>query len=263
MPETFIRVFVFVFGTCIGSFLNVCIYRLPTGISVITPPSRCPWCDQRIRFYDNIPIISYLLLRGRCRHCAASFSPRYLLVELLTGLTALAVYFKSGLTPHSAVLFVFLAALIVIIFIDIDHRIIPDIITLPGIILFFIAAVTTGELSWQASLIGIVTGGGSLYLVALIYKLLTKTDGMGGGDIKLIAMIGAWCGWQGVFFTIMMSSLVGTVVGFILMAVQRKNMKLAVPFGPFLSLGAIAYIFFGPDLIYWYFDMLTSFQIAP
>ncbi len=256
MPEYIINFAIFVFGTCIGSFLNVCIYRLPLSKSIVFPPSRCTQCERRLQTYDNIPILSYLILRGRCRYCATPVSVRYPVVEILTGLMALAAYYKAGLTPAGIILFVFLAALLVIIFIDIDHQIIPDVITLPGIILFFLAAVITHQLTWLESLGGIVAGGGSLYGVALFYKLLTKTDGMGGGDIKLLAMIGAWCGWQGVLITILLSSLTGTLVGMILMVVQQKNLKLAIPFGPFIALGTITYIFFGTEIIYWYFKIL-------
>ncbi|MDY6905652.1 MAG: A24 family peptidase [Thermodesulfobacteriota bacterium] len=256
LPITLVKLFIFVFGASIGSFLNVCIYRLPAGKSIVTPPSACPKCDYQIRFYDNVPVISYLLLRGQCRNCSAHIPIRYPMVEILTGLAALAAYLKAGLTPEGGVLFVFIAALIVVIFIDIDHQIIPDVITLPGIVLCFLAAVFILDLGVVGALIGLLAGGGSLLLVASTYKALTGVDGMGGGDIKLLAMIGALTGWQGVFFTILTGSAAGTLVGGILMAFQKKNMKFAVPFGPFLSLGAILYLFFGEEIFYWYLRTL-------
>ncbi len=253
-PE--LGIFIFIAGLCIGSFLNVCIYRIPASQSIVTPPSSCPKCGYRIRYYDNIPVLSYLFLRGKCRKCGVSISPRYPLVELMTGLFALGVYFRFGLSPAALVCFIFIATLIVISFIDIDHRIIPDIISLPGIPVFFIASFALPSVTWKDALLGILIGGGSLYIVAWTYMAVTKREGMGGGDIKLLAMMGGLIGWQGVLFTIFVSSAVGTLAGLILMAATRKNMKLAVPFGPFLALGAVTHIFFGQRLIYWYFSLM-------
>jgi len=251
-----LHLYAFLFGLCIGSFLNVCIYRIPADLSIVRPASACPACGTTIRWYDNIPVISYLLLRGRCRTCKNSISARYPMVELLCGLFALAVVLRFGWHLQSLIYFLFIAALLVITFIDIDHRIIPDVISLPGIPIGFAASFLLPQVTWQASLLGIVIGGGSLYAVAWSYRLLTGKDGMGGGDIKLLAMIGAFIGWQGVLFTIMASSFAGTIVGLIVMIKQRKGMKLAVPFGPFLAIGAILYIFWGPQLIHWYLGIV-------
>lgn len=250
-----VPVFVFLFGLCIGSFLNVCIYRIPISKSIVHPPSACPQCGYQIQFYDNIPVFSYLLLGGRCRQCRASISIRYPLIEILSGLAALSVYFKFGLTAQAPVYYLFIAVLLVITLIDIDHRIIPNVISLPGIPVFFAASFATPAVTYIDSLLGILAGGGSLFLVAWGYNLITKKEGMGGGDIKLLAMIGALLGWKGVFFTIFVSSAVGTLVGLGVMIYTRSNMKLAVPFGPFLSIGAVSYIFFGPALIYWYLNL--------
>ena len=247
----------FVFGACIGSFLNVCIYRLPESKSIVYPGSACPVCGYRLRSYDNIPILSYVLLRGKCRCCKTVIPVRYLIVELLGGLFAAAVYLKYHISPEALVYFTFIAALLVITFIDLDHRIIPDVVSLPGIAVFFMAAVFILSVPARESLMGILAGGGSLYLVALCYKLLTRKEGMGGGDIKLLAMIGALLGWQGVAFTIFVSSAAGTLVGLAVMVATRKNMKLAVPFGPFLAIGAITFIFFGPQMIHWYFNLMA------
>ena len=244
-----------IFGLCIGSFLNVCIYRIPAQKSIVSPGSACPGCGTAIRFYDNIPLVSYLSLGGKCRQCQSPISFRYPLIEMLTGAFSVGLFLKFGLSIQTIVYFVFICVLIVITFIDIDHRIIPDRITLPGIFVFFSAAFAIPSLSWIDSLLGIVIGGGSLFLVAVVYHLLAHKEGMGGGDIKLLAMIGALVGWKGVFFTIFVSSAVGTLAGLLIMIVTRQNLKLAVPFGPFLSIGAATYIFFGPQLLTWYFQL--------
>jgi leader peptidase (prepilin peptidase)/N-methyltransferase len=250
------QLWLFVFGLCIGSFLNVCIHRIPLNASIVKPRSRCPRCEIPISFYDNIPILSYLLLRGRCRGCRVPIGIRYPLVELLTGVLTVCVFKSFGLTATGAVYFLLVMVLIVITFIDIDHRIIPDKISLPGIPVFFIAALFLPHISIPGSLLGIIAGGGSLYLVALGYHLITGQEGMGGGDIKLLAMIGAVVGWQGILFTIFAGSFIGCAAGLFLMIKNRKGMKLAIPFGPFLSAGAVIYLFYGPQLITWYINML-------
>jgi len=256
MPSFAIEVFTFIFGLCIGSFLNVCIYRLPAAKSINHPRSSCPSCGELIRFYDNIPVLSYMILRGRCRFCRVSISLRYPVVEILCGLFALITFVKYGLTLQALIYFIFIASLLVITFIDIDHQIIPDVITLPGIPIFFIASFGLSDIEYLESLLGILIGGGSLLLVAWTYNLITKKEGMGGGDIKLLAMIGAVIGWKGVLFTIFVASAVGTISGMLVMLKTGKGRKLAIPFGPFLAIGGIAYIFFGPQLVEWYFRLL-------
>ena len=248
-----IELFIFILGSWIGSFLNVCIYRLPNSKSIVYPPSACPGCNTPIRFYDNIPILSFLLLRGKCRNCKAVISMRYPLVELMVGLFAVCAYLKFGLTLQALIIYLFIAALIVITFIDIDHRIIPDAISLPGIPIGFAASFFSPAITYLESLVGILVGGGSLLLVAWLYSLITHKEGMGGGDIKLLAMIGAFVGWQGVLLTIFLSSAIGTLCGLLVMIRSGKNMKLAIPFGPFLAMGAMIHIFFGTELIFWYF----------
>ena len=251
-----IEIFIFLIGLCIGSFLNVCIYRLPESKSIVHPRSMCPNCDTRIPFYDNIPLFSYLWLKGKCRRCKVKISMRYPMVELLGGLVALGTYLRFGLTIETLIYYVFIAALLVVTFIDLDHRIIPDVITLPGIPICFAASFALPSITYKDALLGILVGGGSLFLVAWVYTILTKKEGMGGGDIKLLAMMGAIVGWQGVLFTIFVASLVGTLAGFAVMLQSRKGMKLAVPFGPFLSIGSITYIFFGTELVTWYLNLL-------
>jgi len=228
-----IEIITFIYGLCIGSFLNVCIHRLPLSKSIVKPGSMCPNCETFIRFYDNIPVFSYIWLKGRCRKCNTPISFRYVMVEILTGICALCVLLKFGLSLEGFVYFVFIAALIAVIYIDIDHRIIPNVITLPGIPIFFVASLAVQAVTLKESILGIIIGGGSLYLVALTYRLLTGKEGMGGGDIKLLAMFGALIGWKGVLFTIFVSSAIGTIAGLTVMLVTKKNMKLAIPFGPF------------------------------
>jgi leader peptidase (prepilin peptidase)/N-methyltransferase len=247
----------FIFGICIGSFLNVCIFRLPEGKSIVHPPSSCPGCGAAIRLYDNIPVLSYFILRGRCRDCHTPIAFRYVLVELLGGLMAVCVYFRFGPGMEGIIYYTFIAALLVITFIDIDHRIIPDVISLPGIPLGVAASFFMPSLSWADSLIGVLAGGGSLYAVAWGYVRITGKEGMGGGDIKLLAMIGAFIGWKGVLLTIFTGSAIGTLVGLVAMLAEKKNMKMRIPFGPFLALGAVISIFFGQELIGWYLTTLV------
>jgi len=238
-------IFAFTLGAVVGSFLNVCIWRIPEGMSIVSPASHCPECGHSIPFYDNIPLVSYLLLRGRCRACGVRISPRYPLVEGLTALMALFLFLKFGLTLKFLAAFVFVSALILITFIDIDHQIIPDVISLPGIPICFLMAVFVMKLPFLEALLGLLIGGGSLYLIAVLYEVATKREGMGGGDIKLLAMLGAFLGWKSLLFILLVSSLVGAVVGISVMLVKGADMKYAVPFGPFLSIAAIAYLFVG------------------
>jgi leader peptidase (prepilin peptidase)/N-methyltransferase len=248
----------FVFGLVIGSFLNVCIHRLPISRSIVHPRSMCPQCGHLIRARDNVPVLSYLLLRGRCRDCGARISARYPLVELLSGLFAAMTVAKFGVGWQALIVYALVAAFLVITFIDIDHRIIPDAITLPGIPAGLAASFGPGLTAPLESLIGILAGGGSLFLVAWGYQALTRREGMGGGDIKLLAMIGAFIGWKGVLFTIFLASFTGTLTGLALMLRHSGGMKLAVPFGPFLSIGAIAYLYIGPEAMAWYLHWIRG-----
>lgn len=252
---------VFVFGTIVGSFLNVCIGRIPNDESVVHPPSHCPKCKTGIPFYCNIPLLSYVFLRGRCHTCSQPISPRYFLVELLMGVMALALYSQFGLGFEFFVGFVFIAALIVISFIDLDVRIVPDVISLPGIICGLVLSVAgyfviggEGDLlpSPLSSLIGMIAGGGFLLTTAWLYEKITGVDGMGGGDIKLLAMIGAFLGWPSVPFTLFIASLIGSVVGLTCMLLTGAGRRLALPFAPFLCSGAVLFIFFGDALIQFY-----------
>lgn len=255
LPFGFMALCVFLFGAVVGSFLNVCIYRLPLYQSIITPGSRCMSCGTAVRWFDNIPMFSWLFLRGRCRSCGVGFSVRYPFVELLTACLTLLLFVRFGLSVSFVIYFFFIAALIVVTFIDFDHQIIPDEISLPGIGLGFLASFFLPEPGWLSSLAGIVVGWGSFALIFYGYLWLTGREGMGGGDAKLLAMLGAFLGLKSVPFIIFASSLVGTVAGLSIMALQRKGRHLAIPFGPYLALGALLYIFYGPQLISWYLQL--------
>ena len=241
-----------IFGALVGSFLNVCIFRLPKEESIIWPGSHCPHCKNAIKFYDNIPVVSYFLLRGRCRYCKGSISLQYPLVEGITALSSLFLIIKFGPSLSYLFYFAFVAALIVITVIDLYHQIIPDVISLPGIGVGLLASLLIPQITLFNSLIGILLGGGSLFIVATFYQWLFKREGMGGGDIKLLAMIGAFLGWKAVLFTILLSSLIGSVTGILMMVIKGKDFKYAIPFGPFLSLGAVISLFYGEEIVRWY-----------
>lgn len=251
IPEPTLLIISGLFGAIIGSFLNVVILRLPDqDQSIAYPASHCPKCSSPLHWYENIPILSYIFLRGKCGHCRASIPFQYPLVELMMTLLSMAVIYKFQLSLSAAGYFLLSATLLVIIFIDIHHQIIPDVISLPGIILGFAFSLVSDTLTWQSSLIGLFVGGGVLYAVAFFYFLLRKVDGMGGGDIKLLAMIGAWLGWQSLPFVIFTSSLTGSIVGFIAMFYQKKGGHTRIPFGPFLSGAALVYIFYSEKILY-------------
>ncbi|MBW2466802.1 MAG: prepilin peptidase [Deltaproteobacteria bacterium] len=235
----------FIIGASIGSFLNVVILRLPEeNVSIVFPASRCPKCLQTLKWFDNIPIISFILLQRKCRSCGAPISWQYPMVELAMGLLSVALLFKFGLTITLPIYLVFTAALLVIIVIDFYHKIIPDVISLPGIVIGFVCSFFNPVITWQQSGIGLLIGGGVLYAVAAGYYLFTKREGMGGGDIKLLAMIGAFLGWQSLPFVVFGSSILGAAVGIGAMAKQKKGGKTMIPYGPFLSIAALLYMFY-------------------
>ena len=241
-----------IFGAIVGSFLNVCILRLPKGESIIWPGSHCPRCKNPIKFYDNIPVVSYVLLGGKCRQCHGPISFQYPLVEGTTALSSLFLIMKFGLSLTYLIYFAFVAALIVITVIDLYHQIIPDVISVPGIGVGLLASLMVSPITFSNSLLGILSGGGCLFLIATVYQWLFKREGMGGGDVKLLAMIGAFVGWKGVIVTILLGSFIGSITGIIIMVSKGKGFKYAIPFGPFLSLGALIALFYGENLINWY-----------
>jgi leader peptidase (prepilin peptidase)/N-methyltransferase len=248
-----------ILGLIVGSFLNVCIYRLPLKKSIILPSSFCPKCGVKIKPWDNIPILSYLILKGRCRNCGERISMRYPIVELLNSVLYLFAYTHYGLSYHLFFILIFLSSMIVITFIDIDYQIIPDSITLPGILIGIIAGTffmpdpfspNLSILGFRDSFLGFLIGGISFYLIAVVSR-----GGMGGGDIKMMAMIGAFLGWKSVFLTTFIGSVVGSFFGIFLMILKGKGRKTKIPFGPFLALGSIITLFFGNNILVWYLNL--------
>jgi leader peptidase (prepilin peptidase)/N-methyltransferase len=250
----------FALGAALGSFLNVCIQRMPVGESVVAPRSRCGQCRHLIRWYDNIPLLSYLVLRGRCRDCGAVFSIRYLVVELVAALVSVMLFLRFGPTLEFVGYLYFACALLAITYIDLDHQIIPDLITLPGIAVAILLSVAAahGDVvgSLTRALTGMLLGGGILWAVAWSYHAVTRREGMGGGDVKLLAMIGAFLGWQAVLLTLLLASFIGSVIGVGTMLARGADTKLAIPFGPFLSLGALVALFCGRAIVGWYISYL-------
>ncbi len=232
----------FAIGAAVGSFLNVVIYRQPRGESVVSPGSHCYACGQPIRWYHNIPIASYLLLRGKCAHCGAPFSPRYMLVELLTGILFTACFLRFGLSGPAFVYMLLCAALVAVFFIDLDHFLIPDVITLPGMAVGLVCALFVLPLSVMDAALGFAAGFGIFFLLAVAVP-----GGMGGGDIKLMGMLGLFLGLKAVLITIFLGSFIGAVIGLIGKLFFGKGSK--IPFGPYLVAGAIAALFFERKII--------------
>jgi len=271
-----ISLVVLLFGLIVGSFLNVCIARLPEGISIVTPRSRCPRCKAQIAWFDNIPLISYLLLRAKCRHCGLPISIRYPLVELLNGLLYLWSVHEFGLGGETLLAMTLCSSCIVITFVDLDHMIIPDVITLPGMVIglavapFFMTALMDPlpfgfstvlpdgpylRGFWNA-LLGLVAGGAPLFLIGWAWEKLRKIEAMGGGDVKLMGMIGSFLGWKSALLTIMLGAMSGAIVGGTMVALKRHKPENVIPFGPFLAGGALLSLFYGNDILVWYLDML-------
>ena len=251
MPAWLVLGLVAVVGLCVGSFLNVCIYRLPRRESLVHPRSRCTSCGRQLTSLDNIPVFSWLALRGRCRTCGAAVSAMYPIVETVTAAVFVAAYALYGLTPLGVVRVAFACALIVLFVIDLQHRILPNAITLPGIVIGFLCSLFLPP-GWRDSLIGIVVGGGILFTIAEAYYRVRGVEGLGMGDVKLLGMIGAFLGWKLVILTLILSSLVGSVVGLGLISSGRGDMKLALPFGTFLAIGAVFAATWGDPIVDWY-----------
>jgi leader peptidase (prepilin peptidase)/N-methyltransferase len=258
MVEIIVPIFIFVLGLCIGSFLNVCIYRMGLEQSVVKPPSHCPKCKKPIRWHDNIPLISFIVLRGRCRDCRSKISIRYFFVELLTGLLFLALFIRFGLTPFFFIYALFASGLIVATFVDFDFRIIPDEISVGGLIVGLVLSgiypvlheTSVWWLGLAQSLLGILVGGGILWVLGALGDFMFKKESMGGGDIKLLAMIGAFLGWKLALLALPLASVIGAVVG-IIEKIRTKNSVIA--FGPYLALGALVGLFWGDQIISYFF----------
>lgn len=251
MSRTWWLVFAALIGACIGSFLNVVIHRLPLGQSLVKPPSRCPKCGYRLKWYDNVPVFGWLLLGGRCRECKNRISIQYPIVELITAVLFVVVVWVTPPGPLLATRLLLVCILIALFGIDLEHQILPNSITLPGIAAGVLLS-TIAPPGVRDALIGIVLGGGALYAIAWAYYLWRREEGLGMGDVKMLAMIGAFLGWKMVLVTLVLSSFSGALIGVGLIAFQRGNMKLALPFGTFLAAGAVAAMLVGQPLADWY-----------
>ena len=268
-------VFYSVLGLIVGSFLNVCIYRIPLGKSVVFPRSRCTKCDTQIPFYDNIPVLSFILLRGKCRFCFAPISLQYPFVELLTGAVFLVCGLHWNFAPPAYVNTLFISVTTILVFTDFHHRILPNILTLPGVVAgillspfqdpavymdpisvrianLFEYATARAVLPWAGSISGFMIGGGVLLVVGLGYQKLRKRQGLGMGDVKMMAMVGAFLGWRLTFLTIFAGSLLGLLAGIYLIVFHKHNLQTKLPFGVFLGIGSILALFYGLSFLDWY-----------
>lgn len=278
LPEAFVYIFIFIFGTLVGSFLNVVIHRVPNEESIVFPNSACPNCKKSIKPYDNIPIFSWLLLGGKCRNCQNPISPRYLFVELLTGLLFLLVYWSIGLNAFLPVALIFVATIVSLVFIDAENMILPNVITYPLLIFALVARIIFPLVfganyfsdfnffplnrmeaypSWLASLIGAVlgglVGGGFLWLVGAIWKKLRGVDAMGLGDVKMMFAVGALLGWRLTLLSIFLGAFAGALIGiFVIYRQKEKDFQTQIPFGIFLGIGSILSLLFGEQIIHWY-----------
>ena len=242
---------VFVAGLIVGSFLNVCIYRLPRRESVNWPGSHCTACNRPLSWFENVPVASWLALRGRCRTCGASISAMYPVVEALTGSVFLAGFLLYGLTPLFVVRVAFACAMVVLFVIDLRHRILPNIITVPGIVIGFAASLWLAP-GWVSSLLGLLIGGGVLFLIGETYYRLRGVEGMGMGDVKMLAMIGAFLGWPLTILTLIIASFAGSLFGGAMIVTGRGGMQAALPFGTFLAVGALIAAVAGDPILTWY-----------
>jgi leader peptidase (prepilin peptidase)/N-methyltransferase len=289
--QLYIDCVVFVFGTVIGSFLNVCIHRMPIDQSIVAPPSHCPHCNQRIRWIDNIPLVSYLALGGKCRDCGARISPRYFLVELLTAVLFLLMWLKltqwdkppvHGIDYlQSPIYWLVIAGLIVATFIDFEHYIIPNEITLGGIVAglllsavyvplqpmdsvtswmlkFAPAGVPAWSVAFSRSVFGMLVGGLTLLAVAFVGELIFRKEAMGMGDVKFLAAIGAFFGWQSTLFTLLVSSLLGGVIGLALVLGRKKGWHTRIPYGPYIAIAALLWMFCGHQIMNWYVNLIRG-----
>jgi leader peptidase (prepilin peptidase)/N-methyltransferase len=262
----YLTVLTFLVGACVGSFLNVCIHRIPREESVVRPRSRCPHCGTTIAWYDNIPLLSFMLLRGKCRHCGGPIAPRYFLVEALTASLFLWIWNDYGLDPRTPVYWLMVSGLMLGMFVDFSHMIIPDRVSLGGIAAGITLSLLVPSLhhgvsaldAVLASLLGAAVGVSLLLIVAWLGKKAFKKDAMGLGDVKLLGAIGAFLGWQGVIFTVMLSSFLGSAVGLSLIAMKHKEWQSRIPYGPYLAIGAVVWILGGYHAWDWYVELMNA-----
>jgi leader peptidase (prepilin peptidase) / N-methyltransferase len=251
-PQTAVTALVFAaFGLLVGSFLNVCIYRLPRGESIVWPASRCASCKRELSWFENVPVVAWLALRGRCRTCQSHISAMYPIVEAVTGALFAGGYLLYGTTPLAFVRILFGCAMIVLFVIDLQHRILPNAITLPGVLIGFVLSLFLPP-GWLESLLGLALGGGVLFLIGEAYYRVRGVEGLGMGDVKMLAMIGAFLGWRLTLVTLIFASFTGALVGVALLSSGRGGMKAALPFGTFLAVGALVAAVAGDEIFTWY-----------
>ncbi len=245
-------ILLFILGLTVGSFSNVCINRIPKNESIIYPASHCPKCRSNITPKDNIPLLSYILLKGRCRNCKNRISIQYPVVEFLTGLVYLIIYLTYGLNVQTLIYIILSSALIIIAFIDLNEQIVPDVISLPGIVIGFILSFFVPYISFINSALGVVFGGGIILIIGLAGSLIFKKEAMGGGDVKLAAMIGAFLGWRYIIISLFLGFFLGALAGIFLIISKIKSREDVVPFGPFIVLGSFITLLWGDKIIFWY-----------
>ncbi len=251
-------IFIILFSLAWGSFLNVVIYRLPAGMNLTKPPSSCPQCKKKIKFYDNIPIVSYLILRGKCRFCGTRIPFSYFLVEILIPLSFLLIFQQHGLSFFFFTSCLFTSALIVLGFIDYYHQILPDEITLPGLAFALIYSAFRSDLNLTQALIGAVIGAGFLLFIYGAYYLFRKKEGLGMGDVTMMLFIGAYLGWRLAFFTLILASFVGALVGVLFIVFRKKDLQYSLPFGTFLAPAAFFSLLWGEQIIQAYFALFKT-----
>jgi leader peptidase (prepilin peptidase)/N-methyltransferase len=245
-------VLIFILGLIVGSFSNVCIYRIPKNESIIYPASHCPKCRTKIKPIDNIPLLSYILLKGRCRNCKSKISIQYPIVEFLTGLIYLIIYLTYGLSIQSLIYIILSSALLIIAFIDLNEQIVPDEISLPGIAAGFILSFFVPYISFINSALGVVVGGGIILIIGMAGSVIFKKEAMGGGDVKLAAMIGAFLGWRYIVISLFLGFFLGALAGIILIISKIKSREDTVPFGPFIVLGSFITLLWCEKILLWY-----------
>lgn len=264
MPFFLLTLYALALGAIVGSFLNVVIFRFPAGESIVFPGSKCPRCQTPIKAYDNIPVLSWLILRGRCRACREPISALYPIIELANALFYVAIFLRTGVSWSFLPLAAIVSMTIVLIFIDLDIQILPDVVDLPGIavglVIGWMALGADSEMMLSASLrdsvLGAVLGGGLLWGIALVYRGIRGFEGMGLGDVKMLAMVGAVVGWEPIIPLLFLASIMGATVGIAFGALKRGGMQLALPFGVFLGIATLVVMFFGPTLLEWYGTIL-------
>jgi len=245
-------ILIFILGLVVGSFSNVCIYRIPKNESIIFPASHCPKCRSPIKPLDNIPLLSFILLKGRCRNCKSKISIQYPIVEFLSGLIYLIIYLIYGLSIQTLIYIILSSALVIIAFTDLNEEIVPDVISLPGIVIGFIISFFVAYISFINSALGVVIGGGIILIIGLAGSVIFKKEAMGGGDVKLAAMIGAFLGWRYIIISLFIGFFVGALAGIFLILSKIKSREDTVPFGPFIVLGSFVSLLWGEKIISWY-----------